>query len=93
MAPGPEVSLQSALAVPGDTPIVMVAIDYDPLARGYIKSLARPEGRVTGLMMQQIELAVKRVQLLKDAFPDLKAITVFWDQIPAINGRRSRLPP
>ncbi|MFI5033477.1 MAG: ABC transporter substrate-binding protein [Reyranellales bacterium] len=81
VAPGPEVSLQSALAVPGDTPIVMVAIDYDPLARGYIKSLARPEGRVTGLMMQQIELAVKRVQLLKDAFPDLKAITVFWDQI------------
>ena len=83
VAPGPEVSLQSALAVPGTTPIVMVAIDYDPLVRCYIKSLARPEGRVTGLMLQQIELAVKRVQLLKDSFPDLKAITVFWDQTSA----------
>jgi putative ABC transport system substrate-binding protein len=83
VAPGPEVSLRSAMAVPGTTPIVMVAIDYDPLVRGYIKSLARPEGRVTGLMLQQIELAVKRMQLLKDSFPDLKAITVFWDQTSA----------
>jgi putative ABC transport system substrate-binding protein len=61
----------------------MVAIDYDPLERGYVKSLARPGGHATGLMLQQIELAVKRVQLLKDMFPDLKAMTVFWDQSSA----------
>ena len=83
VAPGPEVSLQSALALPGTTPIVMVAIDYDPLARGYIKSLARPGGHATGLMLQQIELAVKRVQFLKDSFPDLQTMTVFWDQSSA----------
>ena len=83
VAPGPEVSLRSALALPGAIPIVMVAIDYDPLERGYVKSLARPGGHATGLMLQQIELAVKRVQLLKDAFPDLKAMTVFWDQSSA----------
>ena len=83
VAPGPEVSLQSALALPGAIPIVMVAIDYDPLARGYVKSLARPGGHATGLMLQQVELAAKRVQLLKDAFPDLTAMTVFWDQSSA----------
>jgi putative ABC transport system substrate-binding protein len=83
VAPGPEVSLQSALALPGEIPIVMVAIDYDPLVRGYVKSLARPGGHATGLMLQQIELAVKRVQLLKDMFPDLEAMTVFWDQSSA----------
>lgn len=83
VAPGPEVSLRSALALPGAIPIVMVAIDYDPLERGYVKSLARPGGHATGLMLQQIELAVKRVQLLKDTFPDLKAMTVFWDQSSA----------
>ena len=83
VAPGPEVSLQSALALPGAIPIVMVAIDYDPLERGYVQSLARPGGHATGLMLQQIELAGKRVQLLKDAFPDLKAMTVFWDQSSA----------
>jgi putative ABC transport system substrate-binding protein len=80
IAPGPEFSLQGALALPGTTPIVMVAIDYDPLVRGYAKSLARPGGHTTGLVLQQIELAAKRVQLLKDNFPDLKAMTVFWDQ-------------
>ena len=80
VAPGPEISLQSALALPGTTPIVMVAIDYDPLARGYVNGLARPEGHATGLMLQQIELSAKRVELLKDTFPDLKAMTVFWDQ-------------
>jgi putative ABC transport system substrate-binding protein len=83
VAPGPEISLQSALALPGAIPIVMVAIDYDPLERGYVKSLARPGGHATGLVLQQIELAVKRLQLLKDAFPDLKAMTVFWDQSSA----------
>jgi putative ABC transport system substrate-binding protein len=64
-------------------PIVMLAIDYDPLALGYIKSLARPAGNVTGLFLQQIELATKRVQLLKDALPDLQAATMFWDSSSA----------
>lgn len=83
VAPGPEISLRSALALPGEIPIVMVAIDYDPVERGYVKSLARPGGHATGLMLQQIELAVKRLQLLKDTFPDLEAITVFWDRSSA----------
>ena len=81
IAPGPEISLKAALANSTTTPIVMVAIDYDPLARGYVTSLARPTGNVTGVFLQQIELTEKRVQLLKSAFPDLRAATVFWDRI------------
>jgi hypothetical protein len=38
-------------------------------ARGYVTSLARPSGNVTGVFFQQIELAAKRIQLVKDAFP------------------------
>ena len=45
----------------------MVAIDYDPLARGYVTSLAKPTGNVTGVFLQQIELTEKRLQLLKSA--------------------------
>src|ERR1700733_14388534 len=41
LAPGPEISLKSALANSTTIPTVMVAIDYDPLARGYVTSLAR----------------------------------------------------
>src|SRR6266487_6946142 len=56
IAIGPEIALKSALAATRTLPIVMVAIDYDPFARGYVTSLARPPGNVTGLFFQQIEL-------------------------------------
>jgi len=77
---GPEVALKAAMAATTVIPIVMVAIDYDPLERGYIKNLARPGGTITGIFLQQIELAVKRLQLLKEAFPDSNAVTIFWDE-------------
>jgi len=83
VASGPEISLKSALALAKPVPVVIVAIDYDPVARGYVRSLARPGVNASGVFLQQIELAVKRLQLFKDAFPDLKAATVFWDQISA----------
>src|SRR5262249_28314725 len=59
----------------------MIAIDYDPFARGYLASLARPSGNVTGVVFQQIELAAKRIQVVKDAFPDISAATMFWDRL------------
>jgi putative ABC transport system substrate-binding protein len=83
LAIGPEIGLRSALAVTRTVPIVMIAIDYDPLALGYVTSLARPSGNVTGVVFQQIELAAKRIQLIRDAFPDRPAATMFWDKVSA----------
>src|SRR5262249_36951841 len=83
LAIGPEVGLKSALAVTRTLPIVMIAIDYDPFARGYVTNLARPSGNVTGVVFQQIELAAKRIQLIKDAFPDRRAAPMFWDPCAA----------
>jgi putative ABC transport system substrate-binding protein len=83
LAIGPEIALRSALAATRTLPIVMIAIDYDPLARGYVTSLARPSGNVTGVVFQQIELASKRIQLIKDSFSDRPAATMFWDQLSA----------
>ena len=83
MATGPESALKSALAVTRTLPIVMIAIDYDPFARGYVTNLARPSGNVTGVVFQQIELAAKRIQLIKDAFRDRPAATMFWDRLSA----------
>jgi putative ABC transport system substrate-binding protein len=54
------------MAIADTLPIIMTAIDYDPVALGYVKSLARPGGNVTGLFAQQIDLTAKRIQLLKD---------------------------
>ena len=83
LAIGTEIGLKSALTVSRTVPIVMIAIDYDPLARGYVTSLARPSGNVTGVVFQQIELAAKRIQLIKDGFPDRLAATMFWDKLSA----------
>ena len=83
LASGPEVGLKSALATAGMRPVVMVAIDYDPLARGYVRSLARPGANLTGISFQQIELTEKRLQVVKEAFPAMQAIAVFWDEISA----------
>jgi ABC-type uncharacterized transport system substrate-binding protein len=76
-----ESTLKAVLAAGVTLPIVIVAIDYDPLALGYVKSLARPGGNVTGLYLQQLDLAKKRVELLTQALPSVHAATVFWDSV------------
>jgi putative ABC transport system substrate-binding protein len=74
-------TLRAALAAGVTVPIVMLAVDYDPLALGYVKSLARPGGNVTGLYLQQLDLAKKRLELLTQALPSVHAATVFWDSV------------
>jgi hypothetical protein len=61
----------------------MVATDYDPLALGYIASLARPGGNVTGVFMQQIELTPKRLEFLTQAVPELARVVALWDRYSA----------
>jgi putative ABC transport system substrate-binding protein len=80
VASGPEDSLKAATAATTTIPIVMAAIDYDPLTLGYVTSLARPTANVTGVMLAQIELAAKRLQLVKEAFAAINKATVFWDR-------------
>jgi putative ABC transport system substrate-binding protein len=90
IASGPEEALRAALAATKSLPIVMVAIDYDPIALGYVSSLARPTGNVTGIFFEQTELAAKRVQLAQDAFPAIRKGTVFWDSSSADQWRATR---
>jgi putative ABC transport system substrate-binding protein len=44
VANGSEIALQAAVAVRPAVPIVMMATNYDPIARGYVASLAHPGG-------------------------------------------------
>lgn len=81
MAPGSEASLIAARQATSTLPIIMVAIDYDPIARGHVAGLARPSEQITGVFFQQIELVGKRLQLMQEVLPDLKAATVFWDRL------------
>jgi ABC-type uncharacterized transport system substrate-binding protein len=80
VAPGPEVSLSAARSATKTIPIVMIGVDYDPVARGYVESLARPGGNITGVYLDTVEIAAKRVQLLKEAVPTAGRFIVFWDK-------------
>ena len=56
-------------------PIVMIALG-DPVGTGLVESLARPGGNVTGMSLMVPELAVKRLELLKDAVPGIARVLV-----------------
>jgi putative tryptophan/tyrosine transport system substrate-binding protein len=59
-------------------PIVMVLV-ADPVAFGFVPSLARPGGNVTGFAYQLPELSGKRLELLKQAVPDVSRVAVLWN--------------
>jgi putative ABC transport system substrate-binding protein len=59
-------------------PIVVATID-DPIASGLATSLAHPGGNVTGLTLLTPDLQGKRVQLFKEALPNLARVTVLLD--------------
>jgi ABC-type uncharacterized transport system substrate-binding protein len=81
VAGGPEAALKAVIDATLGIPVVVVAIDYDPVARGYAASLSHPSGQVTGVVLQQVELSPKRVGLLREAVPRLKTAALFWDAL------------
>src|SRR5215475_6090584 len=59
-------------------PIVIVTQE-DPVAAGYIDSLARPGGNITGLTRLTRELSGKRLELLQELVPKISRVGVLWD--------------
>jgi putative tryptophan/tyrosine transport system substrate-binding protein len=64
-------------------PIVAIDLESDPVAKGYVKSLARPGGNMTGMFLDIPELSGKQVGLLKETVPRLSRIAIFG--IPGLN--------
>ncbi len=64
-------------------PILMMAINYDPIALGYIDSIARPGANVTGLFFQHLELLAKRFGLFKEMLPSVGRVAVLSDSLTA----------
>jgi putative tryptophan/tyrosine transport system substrate-binding protein len=58
-------------------PIVM-ASSNDPVGDGFVASLARPGGNITGLSQLSPELNGKRLEILKEVLPKLSRLAVFW---------------
>jgi putative tryptophan/tyrosine transport system substrate-binding protein len=60
-------------------PIVMTGAGLDPVEAGFVESLARPGGNVTGLTNLGTELGGKRLELLKEAVPKVARVAVLYD--------------
>lgn len=71
-------SIVAAKNATGAIPIVM-ATAGDPVGQGFIASLARPGGNITGLTSIAPDMALKRLEVLKELIPSLTSVAVVWD--------------
>src|SRR5262245_19083403 len=79
LAVGNERALRAALSAADGRPIVFLALDFDPLAKGYVANLSRPGGNVTGIFVRQLELAAKRVEIAREAFLRATVLGIAYD--------------
>jgi putative ABC transport system substrate-binding protein len=68
----------AALAAKQATAVIPIvfAVAADPLGTGLVESLARPGGNITGLSIQQADLAGKRLELLREVIPALRRLAI-----------------
>jgi len=76
---GGEVLVRAAMNATTTIPIVMSGGGVDPVKAGFIQSLARPGGNVTGVTLLVIQLGRKRLELLKEAVPTISRIGVLYE--------------
>jgi len=72
-------SVEAARSASRVVPIVMIAVDFDPLAAKLVSSFRRPGGNITGVFVRQIELTAKRMELLKEIVPKARRIAILSD--------------
>jgi putative tryptophan/tyrosine transport system substrate-binding protein len=60
-------------------PIVGIDLENDPVASGWVRSLARPGGNFTGVFLDLPELGGKQIELLKEVVPNLSKPGALWD--------------
>ena len=60
-------------------PIVMVGGGSEPIGAGFVESLARPGGNITGLTNLSTELTGKRLELLQEAVPKITRVAVLYE--------------
>jgi putative ABC transport system substrate-binding protein len=78
VAAGGEPTARAAKQATQTIPIVMTNVG-DPVVTGLVASLARPGGNVTGLVTMSPELSGKRLELLREAFPKISRVALFWN--------------
>jgi putative tryptophan/tyrosine transport system substrate-binding protein len=73
-APGIRAARQATTTIP-----IVMGVSSDPVRLGFVKSFARPGGNTTGVATSQVDLAAKRLELLKEVVPTLRQVAVLWN--------------
>ena len=71
--------IRAAMRATTSIPIIGIDLESDPVAGGFVATLARPGGNVTGIWMDLPELAGKQIQFLREVVPRLRRLGVVWD--------------
>ena len=72
--PAAQAAKQATTTIP-----VVITFVADPVGSGFVASLARPGGNITGLSTLAPELVAKRLELLKEVVPGVTRMAVLWD--------------
>src|SRR3954447_3175973 len=87
-ASGPE-SVRAAAQATRTIPIVGFDLETDPVEAGYVRSFARPGGNVTGIFLDQPELAGKWLQYLNQVAPHATRVAAVWDPGTGLSQRKA----
>ena len=79
--PGTFAAKKATTAIP-----IVMAISGDAVATGLVPSVARPGGNITGSTFFNPELAAKRLELMREAVPSVKRISVLLNPANQVNG-------
>jgi putative ABC transport system substrate-binding protein len=72
-------AVKEAVSATRTIPIIAVDLESDPVQNGWLKSLSRPGGNVTGFFLDLTGMAAKWLQLLREAVPAARRISLLWD--------------
>jgi ABC-type uncharacterized transport system substrate-binding protein len=78
VAAGPP-AVQAASGATATTPVIAIDLESDPVAIGFIASLARPGRNITGVFLDFPDFSAKCLQLLIESVPALAGVGVLWD--------------
>ena len=87
-------AIRAAKHATNTIPILMANVG-DPIAAGFVESLARPGGNITGLSNLSPALGGKRLEILKEVSPKISRVAVFWNpdaHAPALKELESVAP-
>jgi putative ABC transport system substrate-binding protein len=79
LVPTARPSIEAARAATTTLPIVANDLESDPVASGYVASLARPGGNLTGVFLDAPTLCSKWLQYIDDVVPNVTKVGVLWD--------------